>query len=104
MRKTIGHKWEIDFDALVHALISGVGSAICVYLNIFAAVQMTGISGKNVNCALMICRIKMSYRRLYGSGVFVNAFIRSADISFSFYIQNHLGLFNAMARLQAFIV
>ena len=42
MRYTIGHKWNVDWDALVHAVISGVGSAVCIYLNIYAASHMTG--------------------------------------------------------------
>jgi len=41
----IGRKHEIDWDAFIHAILSGVGSAICVYLNVYAAVHMTGISG-----------------------------------------------------------
>ena len=45
MRKTIGHKYNIDWDAFTHAVLSGIGSAICVYLNIFAAVHMTDITG-----------------------------------------------------------
>lgn len=45
MRKQIGHKYDIDWDALVHAIISGVGSAACIYLNSNAAVAMNGISG-----------------------------------------------------------
>jgi len=44
MRKTIGHKYDIDWDAFFHAILSGLGSAVCIYLNIFAAVHMTGIS------------------------------------------------------------
>lgn len=44
MRKTIGHKYDVDWDAFVHAVLAGVGSAICVYLNIFAAVHMTEIT------------------------------------------------------------
>lgn len=44
MRATIGHKNAIDWDALVHAIISGFGASACVYLNYFASVQMRGIS------------------------------------------------------------
>lgn len=44
MRKTVGHKYDIDWDAFVHAFLSGVGSTICVYLNMYAAVHMTGIT------------------------------------------------------------
>jgi hypothetical protein len=43
---TIGHKYAIDWDACVHAILSGFGSAICVYLNYYAAINMTGITGK----------------------------------------------------------
>ena len=55
MRKTIGHKYDIDWDAFVHAFLSGVGSAVCIYLNIFAAVHMTGISGKMKLENVIIC-------------------------------------------------
>mmetsp|Transcript_1659 Transcript_1659/g.3029 ORF Transcript_1659/g.3029 Transcript_1659/m.3029 type:complete len:261 (+) Transcript_1659:180-962(+) len=44
MRATVGHKYNIDWDAFVHAILSGVGSAICIYLNYYAAVHMTGIT------------------------------------------------------------
>jgi len=44
MRYTIGHKWNVDWDALVHAIISGIGSAVCIYLNIYAASHMTGVN------------------------------------------------------------
>jgi len=52
MRMTIGHKYEIDWDACVHAILSGFGSAICVYLNYYAAVNMTGITEPlgSMNC------------------------------------------------------
>jgi hypothetical protein len=45
MRATIGHKYNIDWDAFVHAILSGFGSAVCIYLNYYAAVHMTGITG-----------------------------------------------------------
>ena len=45
MRYQIGHKYDVDWDAFVHAIISGIGSAICIYLNIYAAIAMTGIPG-----------------------------------------------------------
>mmetsp|Transcript_2633 Transcript_2633/g.3505 ORF Transcript_2633/g.3505 Transcript_2633/m.3505 type:complete len:265 (-) Transcript_2633:783-1577(-) len=44
MRMAIGHKYNIDWDAFVHAIISGFGSAVCIYLNMYAAVAMNGIS------------------------------------------------------------
>lgn len=44
MRHSIGHKYQIDWDAFVHAILSGIGSSICVYLNIYAAVHMTGVT------------------------------------------------------------
>ncbi len=37
MRASIGHGYDVDWDALVHAFLSGVGSAICIYLNMYAA-------------------------------------------------------------------
>ena len=46
MRATIGHKYNIDWDAFVHAILSGVGSAVCIYLNYYAAVHMTGVTGE----------------------------------------------------------
>ena len=45
MRMQIGHKYDIDWDAFVHAIISGIGSAICIYLNSNAALAMNGITG-----------------------------------------------------------
>ena len=59
MRKTIGHKYDIDWDAFFHAILSGVGSAVCIYLNIFAAVHMTGISGKMKLENVIICRMSL---------------------------------------------
>lgn len=44
MRKQIGHKYDIDWDALVHAMITGFGSAICVYLD-YNATAINGIPG-----------------------------------------------------------
>mmetsp|Transcript_20899 Transcript_20899/g.26385 ORF Transcript_20899/g.26385 Transcript_20899/m.26385 type:complete len:265 (-) Transcript_20899:199-993(-) len=44
MRMQIGHKFDIDWDAFVHALVSGIGSAICIYLNMYAAVAMNGVT------------------------------------------------------------
>lgn len=44
MRYTIGHKWNVDWDALVHAIISGIGSAVCIYLNFYAASNITGLN------------------------------------------------------------
>lgn len=44
MRKSIGHKYDVDWDAFVHAIISGFGSAICIYLNSNAALSMNGIT------------------------------------------------------------
>lgn len=41
-RMSVGHKYNIDWDAFIHAILSGVGSAICVYLNYYAASGMTG--------------------------------------------------------------
>jgi shikimate kinase len=46
MRMQIGHKYDVDWDACIHAIISGIGSAICIYLNIYAAVPLNGIAGK----------------------------------------------------------
>mmetsp|Transcript_22890 Transcript_22890/g.33529 ORF Transcript_22890/g.33529 Transcript_22890/m.33529 type:complete len:262 (+) Transcript_22890:99-884(+) len=43
MRMQIGHKYEIDWEAFVHAVITGVGSAMCIYLNIYAATHLTGV-------------------------------------------------------------
>lgn len=51
MRYTIGHRNKVDWDACVHAAITGVGAAICVYLNVFAAVHMTGVTGMFILCA-----------------------------------------------------
>jgi hypothetical protein len=45
MRKQVGHKYQVDWDGLVHATITGFGSAACIYLNIYAAVHMTGMPG-----------------------------------------------------------
>lgn len=36
------HRHEFDLDGFVHSLITGVGSASCVYLNIYAASSLTG--------------------------------------------------------------
>mmetsp|Transcript_26222 Transcript_26222/g.40094 ORF Transcript_26222/g.40094 Transcript_26222/m.40094 type:complete len:259 (-) Transcript_26222:212-988(-) len=44
MRYTIGHRNKVDWDACIHAIITGVGAAICVYLNVFAAEHMTGVA------------------------------------------------------------
>jgi hypothetical protein len=44
MRMQIGHKYDVDWDACIHAIISGIGSAICIYLNIYAAVPLNGIA------------------------------------------------------------
>jgi hypothetical protein len=43
---SVGHKYNIDWDAFIHAILSGVGSAICVYLNYYAASGMTGFPGE----------------------------------------------------------
>lgn len=50
----IGHKYDIDWDGLVHATITGVGSAACIYLNTYAAVAMTGITGKGINHFILL--------------------------------------------------
>jgi len=43
MRSSIGHKRNIDWDALVHAIVTGVGSLSCVYLDYFASETLTGV-------------------------------------------------------------
>jgi len=45
MRLQLGHKYCIDWDALLHAIITGLGAAACIYLNTFAAVSINGVSG-----------------------------------------------------------
>jgi hypothetical protein len=46
IRTQIHKKYEIDWDSFIHSIISGFGSAICIHLNIFAAVPLTGYPGK----------------------------------------------------------
>ena len=94
MRKTIGHKYDIDWDAFVHAVLSGVGSAICVYLNIFAAVHMTGISG---TCSCWFQWEKDDVVLLFVS------LVAHEVISFFYFLQNHWDLYNVMARLLVYI-
>jgi len=40
----LGKKYKVDWDAFIHAVLSGTGSAMCYYLDIFAAVDMRGVS------------------------------------------------------------
>ena len=37
---------DFDLDAFIHALITGIGSAMCVYLDYFVAEELTGTSGR----------------------------------------------------------
>ena len=43
---TLGNKWGIDWLAFIHALVTGVGGIICVYLDFYAAEAMTGLPGE----------------------------------------------------------
>lgn len=49
----VGHKYEVDWDALVHAIITGLGSAACVWLNVYASEEMTGTAEplRSIQCA-----------------------------------------------------
>ena len=62
MRASIGHKYDIDWDAVVHAIVSGVGAAICIYLNRNAAVEMNGITGMCV-CVCVKYIMEMKWKR-----------------------------------------
>jgi len=44
IKKTIGDKRKIDWDALANAIITGIGSLICMYLDYDAAEYLTGVS------------------------------------------------------------
>jgi hypothetical protein len=44
IKTTLGKRHGIDWLAFVHALVSGIGGILCVYLDFFAAVKMTGLS------------------------------------------------------------
>jgi len=43
VRATLGKRWGIDWYALLHALVSGIGGFICVWLDLFASEKLTGI-------------------------------------------------------------
>jgi len=53
MRMTIGHKYDVDWDALVHAFITGWGAVACVYLNIYSSEEISGVSEplRSIQCA-----------------------------------------------------
>ena len=42
---TAGKKFGIDWYAFVHAILSGIGSLYCVYIDMFEAVSRTGTPG-----------------------------------------------------------
>jgi TLC domain len=43
VQASLGKRHGIDWLAFVHALVTGIGGILCVYLDFFAAVQMTGL-------------------------------------------------------------
>ena len=45
IKVAVSNKRGVDWYCLLHAIITGVGSCMCVWLNVFAAETMTGISG-----------------------------------------------------------
>ena len=52
----VGRKWQIEWDSFIHAIITGIGGLICIYLNANASFHMTGIQGMN--------RTKYQYYRI----------------------------------------
>jgi hypothetical protein len=45
IKVAVNNKRGVDWYCLFHAIITGVGSCMCVWLNTFAAETMTGTSG-----------------------------------------------------------
>jgi len=45
IRAVLGKKGGIDWYALVHAIVTGIGGCMCAYLTFVSAEQMTGIPG-----------------------------------------------------------
>ena len=42
IRVGIKKQWNVDWYSVLHAAVTGYGSAVCVYLSVFAAEQLTG--------------------------------------------------------------
>lgn len=43
IRMHMGRKWQIEWDSFIHAIITGIGGLICIYLNANASFHMTGM-------------------------------------------------------------
>lgn len=46
VKVTLGKKLGIDWLAFIHALVTGLGGILCVYLDYNAAETMTGLAGR----------------------------------------------------------
>jgi len=46
VRLTFGKRGGVDWYALTHAIVTGVGGSVCAYLSFVSAEQMTGIPGR----------------------------------------------------------
>lgn len=42
IRTRIHRTYEVEWDSFIHSIISGLGSAICIYLNYYAAIPLAG--------------------------------------------------------------
>ena len=48
----LGRKRNIAWEFLVHALVTGVGSAVCLYIDFFLAETISGTPGESIRRAV----------------------------------------------------